>query len=298
MGIYLSKPNTTKSSGNGSNDKYEYGLSSMQGWRMSMEDAHLSVLDLTPGISLFCVFDGHGGPEVAKFCSEYFSKHLLENENFKKGEYQRALEENFLRMDEILMSSEGPELLKPFKTEKEIANSFAGCTANVVLFAEDKYYIANAGDARAVLFTKKDEVLALSVDHKPEDEKELRRIEKAGGYVSDGRVNDNLNLTRAIGDLEYKKNPNLKPEEQIISGYPDVQIRDYTADDNFILIGCDGIWETMSTKDICEFARDQINEKVELSKIVEDILDKVIAKETIEGFGCDNMSLILVKFKN
>ena len=128
-----------------------------------------------------------------------------------------------------------------------------------------------------------------------EDEKELKRIEKAGGYVSDGRVNDNLNLTRAIGDLEYKKNPNLKPEEQIISGFPDVEIRDYTDDDDFILIGCDGIWETMSTKDICEFARDQLNEKIEISKIVEDILDKVIAKETIEGFGCDNMSLILVK---
>lgn len=298
MGIYLSKPNTTKSSGSGSNDKFEYGLSSMQGWRMSMEDAHLSELDIAPGISLFCVFDGHGGPEVAKFCAEYFGKHLLDNENFKQANYQKALEENFLKMDEILMSSEGPELLKPFKTEKEIPNSFAGCTANVVLFTEDKYYIANAGDARAVMFSKKDEVLALSTDHKPEDPKELERIEAAGGYVSDGRVNDNLNLTRAIGDLEYKKNHNLTPQEQIISGFPDVEIRDYTTDDNFILIGCDGIWETMSTKDICEYARDQINAKVELSKIVEEILDKVIAKETIEGFGCDNMSLILVKFKN
>jgi serine/threonine protein phosphatase PrpC len=270
----------------------------MQGWRMSMEDAHLASLDLSEGISLFCVFDGHGGPEVAKFCAEYFGKYLLENESYQKGEYKKALEENFLKMDELLMDEKGVEMLRPFKTEKDIANSFAGCTANVVLFTKDKYYIANAGDARSVLFTKKDEVLALSTDHKPEDERELKRIEKAGGYVSDGRVNDNLNLTRAIGDLEYKKNKTLKPEEQIISGFPDVEIRDYTPDDNFILIGCDGIWETKSTKDICEFARDQINEKVELSKIVESILDMVIAKETIEGFGCDNMSLIMVKFKN
>ena len=53
----------------------------------------------------------------------------------------------------------------------------------------------------------------LSVDHKPDDEVEKMRINKAGGYVSEGRVNDNLNLTRAIGDLEYKKNKKLKPEE-------------------------------------------------------------------------------------
>jgi len=37
-------------------------------------------------------------------------------------------------------------------------------------------YVANAGDARCVLYTKKEEVVALSIDHKPEDEKEKHRI--------------------------------------------------------------------------------------------------------------------------
>jgi hypothetical protein len=34
----------------------------------------------------------------------------------------------------------------------------------------------------------------------------------AGGFVSDGRINGNLNLSRAMGDLEYKKDRNLPPE--------------------------------------------------------------------------------------
>ena len=108
----------------------------------------------------------------------------------------------------------------------------AGCTANVLLVTSDKYYVANSGDARGVLWQKPGEMVALSVDHKPDDPNEKMRITKAGGYVSDGRVNDNLNLSRAIGDLEYKKNKTLKPEEQIISGFPDVVIQERDAEND------------------------------------------------------------------
>ena len=45
----------------------------------------------------------------------------------------------------------------------------------------------------------------MSTDHKPELEGERNRILSAGGFISDGRINSNLNLSRAIGDLEYKK---------------------------------------------------------------------------------------------
>ena len=43
-----------------------------------------------------------------------------------------------------------------------------------------------------------------SEDHKPDNELEKKRITRAGGFVTDGRVNGNLNLSRALGDLEYK----------------------------------------------------------------------------------------------
>jgi len=39
MGTNLSSPKTEKSSDDGENDHLGYGLSSMQGWRASMEDA-------------------------------------------------------------------------------------------------------------------------------------------------------------------------------------------------------------------------------------------------------------------
>lgn len=300
MGIYLSKPNKTKSSQIGEGARLKYGVSAMQGWRMSMEDSHISEPSFADGMSLFAVFDGHGGPEVAKFCSKYFPKYLKDNQNFIVGNYKAALEETFLKMDELLMSDEGSELLKEFRSEHDMSNSFAGCTANVVLFVNDIAYVANAGDSRAVIYTNASEVVPLSFDHKPDVETEKKRIHNAGGYVSDGRVNDNLNLTRAIGDLEYKKNPALKPQDQIISAFPDVLQRKITKDDTYMLIGCDGIWETLTAKEIFNIVDQRVktNPDVKLSTVVEELLDRLIAKETMEGVGCDNMSAILIQFSH
>lgn len=44
-------------------------------------------------------------------------------------------------------------------------------------------------------------------EHKPQDPEENDRIYKSGGVVLKGRINENLNLTRALGDLMLKKNP-------------------------------------------------------------------------------------------
>jgi protein phosphatase 1G len=37
----------------------------------------------------------------------------------------------------------------------------------------------------------------------------MKRIKKAGGFVSGGRVNESLNLSRSIGDIEFKNNRQL-----------------------------------------------------------------------------------------
>lgn len=89
----------------------------------------------------------------------------------------------------------------------------AGCTAVALLITPEKYYVASAGDSRCIMFNKKGKVVKLTIDHKPENEKELKRIEKAGGFVNGGRVNGNLNLSRALGDLEFKQAKELGKHE-------------------------------------------------------------------------------------
>ena len=84
-------------------------------------------------------------------------------------------------------------------------NEDAGCTANVVLVTMDKIYCANSGDSRAVL-CEDGNAVALSHDHKPDNEEEKQRIVNANGFVSFSRTNGVLSLSRAIGDFDYKGN--------------------------------------------------------------------------------------------
>lgn len=90
MGNLLGSPVTEKHTETGSTPcGIEFGVSSMQGWRIHMEDAHIAETNLyaeeparvdgvrfkkipLPGHSMFAVFDGHGG----SFAAHYASKNL------------------------------------------------------------------------------------------------------------------------------------------------------------------------------------------------------------------------------
>mmetsp|Transcript_4404 Transcript_4404/g.686 ORF Transcript_4404/g.686 Transcript_4404/m.686 type:complete len:105 (-) Transcript_4404:273-587(-) len=104
----------------------------------------------------------------------------------------------------------------------------------------------------------------MSVDHKPDDPLEKNRITDAGGFVSEGRVNGNLNLSRAMGDLEYKNNKDRGVDKQLIISTPDVTCQKLTKDDKFLLMGCDGIWECKTNEELIDFVRKGIDEGKDL----------------------------------
>lgn len=167
---------------------------------------------------------------------------------------------------------------------------------------------ANAGDSRTVL-CKATKAKDMSVDHKPEDPGELRRIENAGGYVEDGRVNGMLALSRALGDFEYKSNKIVHAKDQVVSPFPDVKIEPITSDTQYILLACDGIWDVMTSQQAIDFCTDNVYKKsfgskkrsiAELTKGMEQLLDQCCAKDltTSEGLGCDNMTAIIVEINN
>lgn len=287
----------------GKTDFVSYGISSHQGWRRTQEDAHC-VEEIDSNCYLFGIFDGHGGPEVAQFCSRNMATEIQKLELFVDGDFHGSLREVFHRMDSMMRSADGKKQLVCMRPQEDVpdnkANEFyekgsrenaidllrrmivlprgknrpshvdnssdtnefssksylaleeveiqSGCTAIVALLKHNELFIANAGDSRAVL-CRDGNAIALSNDHKPTNLEERERIINAGGFINEiggvCRVNGNLNLSRAIGDLRYKTNIDLDPALQIITAEPDVKRIEITSRDRFLVMACDGIWDVM-----------------------------------------------------
>ncbi|KAG2361708.1 PP2C-domain-containing protein [Suillus spraguei] len=288
MGQTLSAPATEKKSETGEDDRYLFAVSEMQGWRITMEDAHVTMLTLeesaTDKNTFFAVYDGHGGSTVARFAGKNVHKRLISEEAYREKRYDEALKKAFLGTDEDLLAD-------PSHTRDP-----SGCTAVAALITDDnKIYVANAGDSRSVLSVQGN-AKPLSFDHKPSSETERKRIMEAGGYVEYGRVNGNLALSRALGDFEFKKNYALGPQKQIITADPDVTVHDITNEDEFLVLACDGIWDCLSSQAVVDFVRLKVSEGLELKEIGELMCEHCLAPDTSSGsgIGCDNMTVLIV----
>lgn len=367
MGGLLPKPVTRKEIEDGREHltgRYAFGVSSMQGWRQAMEDAHMAVpdFDVERELGLFGVFDGHGGSAVAKVAAATFPKMLREQKSFIQGRYAEALYETFLAVDEFLDSASGraevdrvvaaappderdveeeertlmeliesgeldPEdLMEEEEAEEEDMEEDAnleqssasdawangegpdgmGCTAVVALLrggGQPEVFCANAGDSRCVL-VRGERAKNMSRDHKPELKSERTRIHKAGGFISpDGRVDGNLNLSRSFGDFAYKKDKTRKAIEQKISAEAEVKRELLGPADKFLAIGCDGIFEKVSSQQLVSFLLPHIRRRrrsdAPLSDACSAFLDHNLSKNPQKegGLGCDNMTLMVIELQ-
>jgi protein phosphatase 1G len=244
------------------------------------------------------------GKEVANFVKAHFAEEFIKLSEGKP--IDKTLIGAFLKMDQLLVEPEGKEELRVasrkgreeddqgspkqdrqvelFKSlfdprcmeDCDIA-SFTGCTACVCCIEGNNIYFANAGDSRAII-AYNGIACEMTIDHKPELESEKERIYKADGWISEGRVRGNLNLTRSIGDLEYKTNKRLTAQQQIITSYPDITKRDLKEVD-FIVIACDGVWDCKSSQEVVDYIYKRIDKQNKLSSIVEELFDEILASD-------------------
>eukprot|EP00105_Crassostrea_gigas_P006910 XP_011420984.1 PREDICTED: probable protein phosphatase 2C T23F11.1 [Crassostrea gigas] len=178
MGQTLSEPVTSKETSSCQNNFVKVGSSCMQGWRITMEDAHIHLLSLPndKDTCFFGVFDGHGGSKVAQYAGEHLYKKVITRPEYSEGRIADALKYGFLDLDE--------EMLK----DNDMKDELAGTTANVVLLKGNRIFCGNVGDSRCVASVR-GQVEQLSFDHKPGNETETKRIISAGGWVEFNRVN-------------------------------------------------------------------------------------------------------------
>ncbi len=179
----------------------------------------------------------------------------------------------------------------------------AGCTACSAIITPTEIIVGNAGDSRAVLARKANgdrfNAIEMSVDHKPELPEERARIEKAGGFVEENRVKGVLNLSRSLGDLEYKSDSSIALKDQMITAMPEIRREKLSSDANFLILACDGIWDCLTSQEAVDLVGNLIKKKDKISQVIEEMFDKIIAADVASsgGIGCDNMTCVVVQFK-
>ena len=291
----LDKPKTDKphSELKTMNNGLQVGATGMQGWRLEMEDAHI-VQDLPskPSHSLLAVFDGHGGAGAAIWAAGRLIGILEETVQWK--EYLQGDKEDAALVGVALRQSflTADEQLRAFQDEGGPGADTSGCTA-VVCVITPKYIIcANAGDSRCVLGSNGTAV-EMSFDHKPYDELERQRIEKAGGTVQFKRVDGDLAVSRALGDFQFKISEDLSAEQQRVSPEPDIIVHERCLQDEFLLLACDGLWDVVSNTEATDIGRSLFNLGEEsMMLFAEEMIDISLDKGSR-----DNISAVAVKLQ-
>ena len=210
-----------------------------------------------------------------------------------------------------------------------------------MLIVGDICYVANVGDSRAIMSVDGgDKILLLSKDHKPEDEEETRRVEEHGGqiyqnksYVPDPSPDNasgvqmiigphrvfpgRLSVSRTLGDIEAK-DPRYGGNPNCVVATPDIKCFKIKNNYDFIILGCDGVFEKLDNKQVissvweaskCDYENDEVIRKNIDASVVK--TGSAISIHQKAGLGVDkclhdcvmaktldNITAVMIAFEN
>ncbi|XP_053977715.1 protein phosphatase 1L [Hylaeus anthracinus] len=192
-----------------------------------------------------------------------------------KINYGRLLTDEVLAADRLLVETAKKNM------------DVAGTTALIALLEDNKLIVANVGDSRGVMCDGKGNAIPLSFDHKPQQERERKRISKAGGLVTFNgvwRVAGILATSRALGDYPLK-------DKKLVIADPDILTFDLS-DHNpmFIVLASDGLWDTFTNEEAVAFIKERINEP--------HFGAKSITLQSYYRGSADNITVVVINLKD
>ncbi|XP_061828895.1 protein phosphatase 1A-like [Nerophis lumbriciformis] len=271
---YLERPILEKHvSEGGSQSGVNYAVANMQGWRAQMEDAHTCMPQMRGELSewaYYAVFDGHAGSTVAQYCSRNLLDHILATGGVKASEdpeqVKDCIREGFLDIDTHM-----------HKLARQDNWDRSGTTAAAVMISPRYIYFINCGDSRTLL-CHNGQLVFYTEDHKPFNPRERERIQNAGGSVTLQRINGSLAVSRALGDFDFKEVDWRPQTEQLVSPEPEVYELERTAQDEFVILACDGVWDAIGNEELCAFVRSRLQVCNDLREICTQVIDLCLYK--------------------
>ena len=249
----------------------------------------------------FAVYDGHGG----NGCSLYLKNNLHKNiTEFSTKGIKTAIEIT----ENTFLSS------KAIDYNYDLLDTSGSCGV-ILLIKKNKCIIANIGDSRLVMFKNKRVVFSTS-DHKPNTYIEKHRIESQGGSVyqttaaipiyQNGKLIEipwrvcpgGLSVSRTFGDIE-SKDERFGGKKGVVVALPDISEFELNDKYNFIVIGCDGIFDVLSNGEIIECIKIVLKINKSKNKKINELCGdfaSMIIKSALAKESFDNVSCIVIVF--
>lgn len=192
----------------------------------------------------------HGGRRCADWVAERLPKLLATHlrDVFSSAAIKEAIKAAFLQCDS--------ELLEQCRAHDW---SDGSCAIGMLIdrrCSPARAYCINLGDSRAFAACATQpscivRAVPLSKDHTAEDAKERKRIYSAGGYVEAGRICGSLAVSRSFGDARLKQFG--------LSAIPDVSSYTIGAEQQFVLLACDGLWRVLTGQQAVEYLAERLS---------------------------------------
>ncbi|XP_061985252.1 probable protein phosphatase 2C 38 isoform X2 [Populus nigra] len=233
-----------------------------------LESGPMSSAESGPHGTFVGVYDGHGGPEAARFVNERLFENIKKLTSENNGMSANVINKAFLATEEEFLSL----VKKQWLNKPQIASVGACCLVGVV--CSGVLYIANAGDSRVVLgrlerAIKEIKAVQLSYEHNASIEsvrEELHSLHPDDPHIvvlkhKVWRVKGLIQISRSIGDAylkraEFNREPLLAkfrlPEpfdKPILKAEPTILVQKLCPEDQFLIFASDGLWEHLSNQE-------------------------------------------------
>ncbi|KAJ3109394.1 DNA excision repair protein ERCC-8 [Phlyctochytrium planicorne] len=210
------------------------------------------------GVSVFGVFDGHGGEACADYIRTYLHLNVLRHEKFFE-DIPLALKESFVKTNDNYKRC----------LTRESENTNAGSTGTLAVFYQNKAHVAWAGDSPAFLLTDAGtSSFLLDPPHNSSVASERRRVEALGGvFLKDNdtyRLNGSLSVTRSFGDFRISC-MTAEPDVVSVSLVPEAKQEDGSKSEGqgagatwayrYFVVSSDGLTDVMTPVDVWKAIR-------------------------------------------
>ena len=213
--------------------------------------------------NIFCVMDGHGvnGHLVSRYVMKYINlffknnKKMNSSNNNEDAVYYRLKKGDCHILKRLFRHAE-----RDLDKKSAIDANFSGTTCVMVLQIGERILCSNIGDSRAIMVKTGNVIVPLSIDQKPNDPEESKRIIQNGGEISQyeedgeksgpyrvwkkGEVYPGIAMSRSVGDF-VATTLGVIPEPKFIEEKID-------SDCKFIVIASDGVWEFLENERVAE----------------------------------------------